>query len=288
MKLKLTKASVVDFIWINIGTAVCAAAIFFFLMPSHLAIASVSGLSIVLSNVIPLPVSAITMIFNVLLLGVGFLLIGPEFGAKTVYSSLMLPVFMGILEGAFPNFQSIMGDPFVDMICYLFSVSAGLAMMFVRNASTGGLDIIAKLLNKYFRMELGKAMSMAGMVVALSSGLVYDAKTVVLSVLGTYLNGIVLDHFIFGIDKKRRVCILSEKLDEIKDFILHTLHSGATIYESYGAYSMQPRREIIAVVDKNEYTQLMKFVTKLDPDAFMTIYDVNEVCYTPKPKAVQK
>ena len=286
MKLKLTKASIVDFIWINIGTAICAAAIFFFLMPSHLAIASVSGLSIVLSNVIPLPVSAITMIFNVALLGVGFLLIGPEFGAKTVYSSLILPVFMGILEGAFPNFQSIMGDPFIDMVCYLFAVSAGLAIMFVRNASTGGLDIIAKILNKYFRMELGKAMSMAGMVVALSSGLVYDAKTVVLSVLGTYLNGIVLDHFIFGIDKKRRVCILSEKLDEIRDFILHTLHSGATIYESYGAYSMQPRREIIAVVDKNEYAQLMKFVTKLDPDAFMTIYDVNEVCY--KPKQIQK
>lgn len=286
MKLKLTKASVVDFLMINLGTAICAAAIFFFLMPSHLAIASVSGLSIVLSNVIPLPVSAITMIFNVALLGVGFLLIGPEFGAKTVYSSLILPVFMGILEGAFPNFQSIMGDPFIDMVCYLFSVSAGLAIMFVRNASTGGLDIIAKILNKYFRMELGKAMSMAGMVVALSSGLVYDAKTVVLSVLGTYLNGIVLDHFIFGIDKKRRVCILSEKLDEIRDFILHTLHSGATIYESYGAYSMQPRREIIAVVDKNEYAQLMKFVTKLDPDAFMTIYDVNEVCY--KPKKIQK
>ena len=286
MKLKLTKASVVDFLMINLGTAICAAAIFFFLMPSHLAIASVSGLSIVLSNVIPLPVSAITMIFNVALLGVGFLLIGPEFGAKTVYSSLILPVFMGILEGAFPNFQSIMGDPFIDMVCYLFSVSAGLAIMFVRNASTGGLDIIAKILNKYFRMELGKAMSMAGMVVALSSGLVYDAKTVVLSVLGTYLNGIVLDHFIFGIDKKRRVCILSEKLDEIRDFILHTLHSGATIYESYGAYSMQPRREIIAVVDKNEYAQLMKFVTKLDPDAFMTIYDVNEVCY--KPKQIKK
>ena len=286
MKLKLTKTSVVDFLMINLGTAICAAAIFFFLMPSHLAIASISGLSIVLSNVIPLPVSAITMIFNVVLLGVGFLLIGPEFGAKTVYSSLILPVFMGILEYAFPNFQSIMGDPFIDMICYLFAVSAGLAMLFVRNASSGGLDIIAKLLNKYLRMELGKAMSMAGMVVALSSGLVYDAKTVVLSVLGTYLNGIVLDHFIFGIDKKRRVCILSEKLDEIREFILHTLHSGATIYESYGAYSMQPRREIIAVVDKNEYAQLMKFVTKLDPDAFMTIYDVNEVCY--KPKQIQK
>ncbi len=282
--IKLTKASVVDFLLITFGTAVCACAIFFFLMPSHLAIASISGLSIVLSNIVPLSVSAITMIFNIALLVVGFLLIGPEFGAKTIYTSILLPVFMGVLEYAFPNFQSLMGDPFVDMICYMFLVSAGLSILFVRNASSGGLDIIAKLLNKYFRMELGKAISMAGMVVALSSGLVYDAKTVVLSVLGTYLNGLVLDHFIFGIDKKRRVCILSPKLDEIRDFILNTLHSGATIYESYGAYEMTPRREIIAVVDKNEYGQLMRFVNKVDPTAFMTIYDVNEVCYQPKIK----
>lgn len=284
--MKLNKASIVDFLMINLGTAIAACAIFFFLMPSHLAIASISGLSIVLSEVLPLSVSAITMIFNIALLVVGFLLIGPEFGAKTVYTSLILPVFMGILEYAFPNFQSIMGDPFVDMICYMFLVSVGLSILFVRNASSGGLDIVAKILNKYFRMELGKAMSMAGMVVALSSGLVYDAKTVVLSVLGTYLNGIVLDHFIFGIDKKRRVCILSPKLEEIREFVLHTLHSGATIYESYGAYEMTPRREIIVVVDKNEYSQLMRFVNKVDPNAFMTIYDVNEVSY--KPKEIKK
>jgi len=284
--MKLTKASVVDFLMINLGTAIAACAIFFFLMPSHLAIASISGLSIVLSEVIPLSVSAITMIFNIVLLGIGFWLIGPEFGAKTIYTSLILPVFMGILEYAFPNFQSIMGDPFVDMICYMFLVSVGLSILFVRNASSGGLDIIAKLLNKYFRMEMGKAMSMAGMVVALSSGLVYDAKTVVLSVLGTYLNGLVLDHFIFGIDKKRRVCILSPKLEEIREFVLHTLHSGATIYESYGAYEMTPRREIIVVVDKNEYGQLMRFVNKVDPNAFMTIYDVNEISY--KPKEIKK
>ncbi len=284
--MKLNKASIVDFLMINLGTAIAACAIFFFLMPSHLAIASISGLSIVLSEVLPLSVSAITMIFNIALLVVGFLLIGPEFGAKTVYTSLILPVFMGILEYAFPNFQSIMGDPFVDMICYMFLVSVGLSILFVRNASSGGLDIVAKILNKYFRMELGKAMSMAGMVVALSSGLVYDAKTVVLSVLGTYLNGIVLDHFIFGIDKKRRVCILSPKLEEIREFVLHTLHSGATIYESYGAYEMTPRREIIVVVDKNEYGQLMRFVNKVDPNAFMTIYDVNEVSY--KPKEIKK
>ncbi len=273
-----------DFLVITVATAIVAAAVFFFLMPSHISVGSISGLAIVVSNFVPLPVSAITMIFNVGLLILGFLLVGREFGGKTVYTSVLLPVYIGILERIFPNFQSIMGDAFLDTICYVFLVSVGLAMLFTRNASSGGLDIVAKLMNKFLRMELGKAMSVSGMAVALSAAFVYDAKTVVLSILGTYLNGIVLDNFIFGIDRKRRVCILSPKLDEIREFILHELHSGATIYESWGAYEMQPRREIITVVDRAEYAKLMQYITKVDPEAFITIYNVNEISYKPKPR----
>ncbi len=281
MNLK-SKEGIKEFLMITFATAITACAVFFFLVPSRTSVGSISGLAIVVSHIVPLSVSTLTLIFNVVLLIVGFLLIGPEFGVKTVYTSILLPVCMGILEQLFPNFQSIMGDPFLDMLCYLFLSSVGLAMLFVRNASSGGLDIVAKLLNKFFRFELGKAMSAAGMVVALLSGLIYDAKAVVLSILGTYLNGIVLDHFIFGFDKKRRVCIMSAHLDEIREFIINTLHSGATIYESIGAYELQPRKEIIAVVDKHEYSKLIKFINKLDPDAFMTIYDVSEVSYKPK------
>lgn len=276
--------TVKDFLVITLGTVIAACAIFFFLEPSHIAVGSISGFAIVLCNFIPLPVSALTMIFNVGLLILGFLLIGREFGGKTVYTSILLPVILGLLEVLFPNFESIMGDPFLDMLGYVFTVSVGMAILFTRNASSGGLDIVAKLMNKFLRMELGKAMSLSGMAVALSAALIYDAKTVVLSIMGTYLNGVVLDNFIFGIDRKRRVCILSPKLDQIREFILHELHSGATIYESWGAYEMQPRREIIAVVDKAEYSKLMQFISKTDPSAFITIYNVNEICYQPKPR----
>jgi len=278
------RESLKDFLVITVATAIVACAVFFFLVPSHISVGCISGLAIVVSNFVPLPVSALTMIFNVSLLLVGFLLIGREFGGKTVYTSLLLPVFLGILERAFPDFESMMGDQFLDMLGYIFLVSVGLAMLFTRNASSGGLDIVAKLMNKFLRMELGKAMSVAGMAVALSAAVIYDAKTVVLSVMGTYLNGIVLDNFIFGIDRKRRVCIMSPKLDEIREFILHELHSGATIYESYGAYEMKPRREIITVVDKSEYSRLMQYVSKTDPTAFITVYNVNEISYQPKPK----
>ena len=164
-------------------------------MPSHASVSSISGLGIVLANFVPLPLSAITMILNVVLLVIGFLTCGREFGAKTVYTSILLPAFIGLFERIFPNLGSLTDSQELDVLCYILVVSIGLSILFNRNASSGGLDIVAKIMNKYLHMELGKAMSLSGMCVALSAALVYDKKTVVLSILGTYFNGIVLDHF---------------------------------------------------------------------------------------------
>ncbi len=271
-----------EYAMITLGTGIIACAVYFFMMPSHVSVGSISGLAIILTNFIPMSVSSITMIMNVFLLILGFLTIGKEFGVKTVYTSILLPAMLGLLERLFPNFPSIMADPFLDMVCYIFVVSVGLAILFNRNASSGGLDIVAKILNKYLHMELGKAMSLSGILVALSSALVYDKKIVVLSLLGTYLNGIVVDRFIFGFNLKKRVCIISEKEAEIRQFIVKELHSGATVYEVLGAYNMKPRKEVITIVDKNEYLKLMNFIEKTDKDAFITIYDVNKIIYRPK------
>ena len=275
-----------EFIVITFATLIVSAAVFFFLIPSQVSVGSISGLAMILGNIIPLHISIITFILNGLLLIIGFLLIGKEFGAKTVYTSLLLPLFLRIFEIWFPDFSSINGDPFLDMVCYIFVVSIGLAILFRENASSGGLDIVAKLLNKYFRMDMGKAMALPGMCVALSSILFYDKKLVVLSLLGTYLNGLVLDHLIFVLNLKKRVCIISEKEAEILSFILNSLHSGATIYEGRGAYDGQPKTEIITIVDKNEYALLMSYLLKTDPSAFVTVYTVSEVIYRPKPRQI--
>lgn len=267
------------------AVAIIAAAVFFFLSPSHTSVSSISGLGIVLSNFIPLPLSAITMILNIVLLIIGFLTCGKEFGAKTVYTSVMLPVFLGLFELVFPDYTSMTGSQELDVLCYILVVSIGLSILFNRNASSGGLDIVAKIMNKYLHVELGKAMSISGMCVALSSALIYDKKAVVLSVLGTYFNGIVLDHFIFGQNVKRRVCIITKYEEEVRRFILHELHSGATFYEAVGAYNMQKYREIITIVDKNEYQKLMNYVSKKDPEAFVTVYTVSDMRYRPKVKS---
>lgn len=278
----LNKRNLREFFNITVGTIITAAAVFFFMMPSHVTVGSAAGLALVISEFVPLSVSAITMIMNVGLLIIGFILIGPEFGAKTVYCAVLLPAVIGVFEWIFPNFQSLTGDPLIDVICYILLVGVGLSQLFTANASSGGLDIVAKLMNKFLGMELGKAMSTAGILVALSSALCYDKKTVVLSILGTYFGGMVLDHFIFGIDIKRKVCILSPKYDEITRFILHELHSGASHYDLYGAYDGAVRREIVTIVDKQEYRRLMDYIRKTDPKAFVTVYSVNEIRYQPK------
>ncbi len=267
---------------LTVAVAIIAAAVYFFLVPSHTSVSSISGLGIVLSNFVPLPLSVITMLLNVVLLIIGFFTCGREFGVKTVYTSVMLPLFLGFFELVFPDFGSMTDSQELDVLCYILVVSIGLSILFNRNASSGGLDIVAKIMNKYLHIELGKAMSLSGMCVALSAALAYDKKTVVLSILGTYFNGIILDHFIFDNNKKRRVCIITRKEEELRRFIVEDLHSGATIYEATGAYNFDKHNEIITIVDKNEYQKLMTFINKEDPRAFITVYNVSDMRYQPK------
>lgn len=270
---------------LTVAVAIIAAAVYFFLVPSHASVSSISGLGIVLSNFVPLPLSAITMILNVVLLLIGFVTCGKEFGIKTVYTSIMLPLFLGLFEVLFPKAGSMTDSQELDVLCYILVVSVGLSILFNRNASSGGLDIVAKIMNKYLHIELGRAMSLSGMCVALSAALVYDKKTVVLSVLGTYFNGIILDHFIFDQNRKRRVCIITGKEEELRQFIIQDLHSGATVYEAIGAYNLEKHNEIITIVDKSEYQKLMKFINEIDPKAFITVYNVSSMRYQPKHKS---
>ena len=267
---------------LTVAVAIIAAAVYFFLVPSHTSVSSISGLGIVLSNFVPLPLSAITMFLNVVLLIIGFFTCGREFGVKTVYTSVMLPLFLGFFELVFPDFGSMTDSQELDVLCYILVVSIGLSILFNRNASSGGLDIVAKIMNKYLHIELGRAMSLSGMCVALSAALAYDKKTVVLSILSTYFNGIILDHFIFDNNKKRRVCIITRKEEELRRFIVEDLHSGATIYEATGAYNFDKHNEIITIVDKSEYQKLMNFINKEDPRAFVTVYNVSDMRYQPK------
>ena len=269
---------------ITFGAVLAAAAIYFFMLPLNIAIGSGSAIAMLLNHFFPqIPISVYSLLFNIIMLVLGFLLIGREFGAKTIYTSLVVPISLRVFEVLVPDFKSLTGDPLLDTICYILVVGIAMAILFSLNASSGGLDIVAKIMSKYLKMGLGTAVSISGLAVALTSAFyAEEPKTVVISVLGTYFSGLLVDKFIFGLNIKRRVCIISSRLDEIVDYVLHELHSGATLYESVGAYDKVARREAVVIVDKNEYRLLMDKIKELDPKAFVTVIAVNELSYQPK------
>lgn len=261
--------------------AVISAAVFFFLVPSRAAVSSIAGAAIIINGVVDLPVSLITLILNGALIALGLAVFGGGFAFNTIYTCALLSAFMAALERLFPDFSSLTGSPELDVICYVLVVSWALAILFRHNAASGGLDIIAQVMNRYLHIEVGRALSIAGICIALCSAFVYDGRTVALSVLGTYLNGIVLDRFIFGQNLKRRVSVITKRFDELRGFILDELHCGATIYRAEGAYTHERFPELVMIVDKGQYQRLMTYVHRLDPEAFVAVYTVSEVSRKP-------
>lgn len=271
------KKFIKEYVYITVALFIISVAVYFFMIPGNVIVGSLSGLVIVLSHFIPVPISVMTFILNAVLLVIGFIFIGKEFGAKTVYTSALLPFFLFIFEKTVPNNKSLTNDVFIDTLCYVLVVSVGLAMLFNANASSGGLDIAAKMLNKYLHIEIGKAMTITGMCVAVSSALVYDTKSVILSILGTYANGIVIDNFISGFNRRKRVCILSDHYEEIQKFISEELHRGVTLYAARGGYNRTERTEIQTILTQNEYGKLLEYLHTTDERAFVTVSTVNEV-----------
>lgn len=251
--------------------------VYFFMIPSGIVVGSISGLAMVLAQLSGLSISVITMILNVGLLIIGFIFIGKEFGVKTVYTSLLFPVFLGFYEAVFPLNGSLTGNNVYDLICNVLLVGFGQALLFNVNASSGGLDIVAKIVSKYTHMEIGKAVTMAGMITAMSSLLVYNIGTFIVSVLGTYANGLVVDYFIGGINKKKKICIVSDEYEKIQKFILDTMKRGVTLYQVQGGFEKENRVELVTIMSNNEYKILLDFLHKADFKVFVTISTVNEV-----------
>lgn len=249
----MKKNLVYEYALISFATFVIAAAVYFFLIPSKVVIGSISGLAIVIAELVPLSISMITMILNVILLLIGFLLLGKEFGMKTVYTSLLMPVFIAVFEQFIPLNGSLTGSSIYDIAADILLVAFGQAILFNVNASSGGIDILAKILNKYCHIEIGKAVSAAGIVTAMTSILVYDIGTLIISILGTLANGQAVDYFTSGLNRKKKISIISDNYEKIEDYILHTMHRGVTRYQVIGSYNKETKVELVTIMDIKNY-----------------------------------
>ena len=278
-----------ELIIMTLGMAIAAAAVYYFMIPSKLVLGSISGLSIVVANVltmmgIPVKVSFIVTAINAILLILAWLLIGKEFGAKTVYTAMILGPLLEFWEKVCPYERlveagqtSVMGDPLLDLICFVLVVSISQTILFSINASTGGLDILAKIVNKYLHFDIGVSVTVAGAIICCSAFAINPFRMVVIGLIGTWMNGLALDYFMASVNKRKRICIVSDRNEEIRSYIVNTLERGCTLYDVHGGYSGTPHVEIQALLTQDEFARVMNFVKKNDIQAFITAGNVSEI-----------
>ena len=272
--MKITKQEVIMMLG---GMFLMSAAVYYEMMPNNLVLGSLSGLVLVLVKIIPLPVSTITFVLNMILLVIGYIFIGREFGVKTVLASLMLPMYLRIFEILTPHVESLSGNIVIDLVCFMIVVGAGQAVLFNMNASSGGIDIVAKLINKYLGFKIGQSITIIGVLISMAAIFVYDRETMVISLVGTLIYGQVLDRFCDGFHVRKKVSILSKEHEKIQNYIVRELRRGATIYPAYGGLDHAEHVEVVTILEKNEYGKLLSFIHETDEHAFVTVSTVNEV-----------
>jgi len=272
------KKIIKEYILITVGLALVAAGFYFFLVPNDLAVGGVSGLAMIINWYIPgLSIGAIMLVLNVILFIIGFIFIGSSFGVKTIYSSLGLSGMIWALEKTFPMSGSITNDIFLELIFGILIGAVGMGMVFNQNASTGGTDIIAKILNKYFHLDIGKALLVADFFVTMLAGIAFGPKIGMYALLGVIINGFTIDAVIAGMNICKKIEVVSSKGEEIKKFIIEELGRGATLYTAKGAYTNEEKEIITTVLDKKQFIKLKIYIKQIDKKAFIITYNVHEI-----------
>lgn len=281
-----------------LGMMVCAAAVYYFLVPSKLIIGTISGLSIVLNQLMGnvLSLGTLIMIINIILLILAFILIDREFGFKTVFTALILGPLTDFWAWVFPwdaknaageyilasyngviNDYSVMGDPWLDLCCFVLLLSASQALMFSINASTGGLDILAKIVNKYLHFDIGASVSVAGAVICCTAFAINPFRMVIIGLIGTWINGLVVDYFTATLNNHKRLCIVSKDYERIRKYIIEELHRGCTLYEVTGGYTGEKSIELEVLLNKDEFSKILAWMKNEKIEAFSTAGNVSEV-----------
>lgn len=274
---------------ITLAMMIAAAAVYYFLVPSKLVVGSISGLSIVISGVfenlgIPVKVSTVILVINAFLLLLAWLLIGKEFGLKTAYAALVLAPLMDLWAIICPyeklmgdGATSVMGDIWFDLLCFVLILSASQAILFRINASTGGLDILAKIVNKYLHFDIGMSVTIAGIVICCTAFLINPFRLVIIGIIGTWLNGLIVDHFMSSLNRRKRVCIISEDYEKIRKYIIEDIYRGCSLYEVTGGFSGKKSMEIQSLLTQDEFADLMAFIRHNEIKAFITAGNVSEI-----------
>ena len=289
-----------EFIIMTAAMFIGAAAVYYFLVPSKLIIGSVSGLSIVLSAIlenigVKISVSTMVIIVNAILLVLAYFLIGAEFGIKTVYTALILGPLMDFWDKVLPYTKlltegqtSVMGDIWFDLMCFVLMVSICQTLLFSINASSGGLDILGKIFNKYLHFDIGASVAVGGILICCTAFAINPFRMVVIGIIGTWMDGLCIDYFTASLNKKKRICIISDEAEKIRSYIINDLYRGCSLYEVTGGYSGKKRTEVQTLLTQQEFASLMAFIRNNNIKIFLTAGNVSEIYGAWRPKNYKK
>ena len=276
--MKTKRERGIDFVIINLGLFLVAAGIHFFKVPNHFAIGGTSGIAIVLKYFFEnLSVGPLLYIINAVLIVLGFIFVGFKFTSRTIYSSVMLSTMVAVMEKLMPLHTSLTGDAMLDLMFAVFLPGIGTALVFDRGTSTGGTDILAKILNKYMHMNIGMTLLLSDFIITVVAGATFGIRIGLYSILGLFIKGFLVDLIIESINLHKQVVIVSEYIQEIKVFILQNMNRTATIHDAYGAYTGDKKQVITTIVTRRQAALIRNFVREIDKNAFLSITNTSEI-----------
>ncbi len=263
-------------VMITVGIIMIALGIHFFLVPNKMSLGGAAGMAIVLGNFLPLSTGPILVIINSILFIIGFALLGKAFGLKTIICSLGLSVLVWVLDILFPIKEPLFDGKMIQLIAAVMVYGTGVGIVLNNYASTGGSDIFAKIMNKYLGIDLGKACLIVDFLITLSAWYTYGTEIAIYSLVGTVMNGLIIDFTINGMNTSKLCTITTSKPDEVSRFLIDNLTRSANIYTAKGAYSGMDKQIIQTVVSNRDFIMLKKFIQEIDPLAFVIVSNASE------------
>lgn len=272
----MNKVNLKDFALITIGILLVAISVVYFFEPNNIAAGGITGLAIVINHYLPfISIGPLVLIMDAILFMIALIVIGAKFGAKTIYCSLLLSSSMWVMQTFIPF--NVTNDLILATIFGTLISAGGMAIVFNANASTGGTDIIAKILNKFFHFNIGKSLLMVDFLVTLLGAITFGINIGLYGLLSVIINGVIIDKIIAGFKVKIEITIISHKNNEISKYILNDLERGCTFIKGIGGFTGKDTALLYTVLDRREFIKLKNYISNIDKRAFITVGEVHEV-----------
>lgn len=273
----IMKSKLKNFSLLTISTLIMAVGIYFFKFANNFTFGGITGIAVLIARFLPLSASDFSFVANILLLVIGWIILGKSFAAKTAYSTILLSVSLSFLERVYPMSHPLTNEPLLELIFAILLPALGSAILFNIGASSGGTDVIAMILKKYTSVDIGKGLMVSDLIFTLAGFLVFNVKTGLYSLLGLIMRSALIDNFIESFNRSKYFHVVTSNATCICDFIQKDLGRGATIVNATGAFTGNDKYIILTVLSPSQAVKLRNFIKEHDPKAFLLISNTSEI-----------